>query len=203
VKNLLPVLAIITLVLVLVVAVATGAFYFGQKTKVGELTPEPTVTEAFPSDIPTPTSSSIQGKTITAGGVLVFSKYTLILPNDWQSDHQKEEGSDKLILTKEDYTITIAQVASEGVRCIYGNEPEAEFTQKYTYFVEITNPNGFIFRRSSSENPTTGWTVCQKGTDGSFMFPTNFGYTSITTPSNPTTETMSEIDSILASIKKS
>jgi hypothetical protein len=157
--------------------------------------PSPTVT---PSVTPTPA----QTKTIEAGGILVFSKYSLKLPSDWTSQNDSAQGSDILTLTKGNYKITISQAAGGGGGCIYPGQTPQEMTQSFISFIEITNPNGYIFRRGQSIGSNGTWTVCQKNTDGSFSFPTNFGNIMIQVTPTPDNAVMTEIDTILASLKK-
>jgi uncharacterized protein YxeA len=205
-KYILPVVSII----ILIAVIGGGAFYLGQKsTGNSSITPTPTVskvqtqtnTQPTSQISPTPTATSLQ--TVSAGGVLVFSAYTLSLPSGWTSAKKITQNSDMLTLTKDSYKITIYQAAGGGGGCTYSGEPPQQMAQTFSSFVEIMNPNGFIFRRGPSLGTPNSWTVCQKNaSDGSFGFPTNFGNITITTPANPTDTTMAEIDSILTSINK-
>lgn len=199
-KYLLPGISIILLVLV----VGGAAYYFGkQSTLAPSATPTPTVSKAANTNLkttPTLTETPVKTKTVAAGGVLSFPTYTLITPSDWNSQREQGEDSDKLTLTKGGYKIVISEGAFGGSGCLYPGDPPQEMGQTFTSYVEILNPNGFIFRRSSTG--ISGWTVCQKGNEGSFGTPTIFGHISITAPSTPDTTIITEIDSILASIKK-
>ena len=194
------------LILILVIIIGAGAFYLGKQTvKPQDITPTPTVFEKANTNAqatPTITKTPVQTKTVAAGGVLSFPAYTLNIPLDWTSQREQGQDSDKLTLTKGGYKITISEAAFGGGGCLYPGDPPSEFAQTYSKFVQISNPNGFVFRRGSSSDTDTGWTVCQKSSEGSFGAPTIFGHINITTPVNPSDEIMAEIDSIFASIKK-
>ena len=194
---------IITLV---VLGIGAGAFYLGQKTMPGGKTEvlvnnnSEKITQAPTTEIITPTPIQIEKQTITAGGVLSFPTYTLTLPAGWTSQREQGQDMDKLTLTKMGYKITISEGAFGGSGCLYPGDPPQEMAQNFTSYVEISNPNGYVFRRSSTGS--SGWTVCQKGSEGSFGGPTIFGHISITAPSTPDTTIVAEIDSILASLNK-
>lgn len=193
-------------ILLLVIIIGAASFYFGTQSAnnkaVMMTSPTPTVFVTAQSPTPTGTATTNTNvKTVQAGGVLVFSAYSLNTPDGWASQHQQGENMDTLTLTKGVYKIVFSQVAGGGGGCVYPGDPPAQFAQSFSSFVEITNPNGFVFRRGPVDS--NNWTVCQKNTsDGSFGFPTNFGNVSITTPASVDSKIMSETDSILASIKK-
>lgn len=194
------------LIIILILAVGAGAFYLGKSTlNTQTITPVPTVTQNIPkSGTPslTPTPSVTQTTQVTSGGLLVFAKYSLELPAGWLSQKETTQYSDMVTLSKNNYKITISQAAGGGGGCVYPGQPPQEMAQSFTSFVEVMDPNGFIFRRGANGTPG-GFTVCQKNaTDGSFGFPTNFGNITITTPVPPTDTMMTEVDSILASLKK-
>lgn len=205
-KYILPAVSII----ILIVIVGVGAFYLGQRALNNNISPAPVPTtsqtntnnQVTPILTPTPTQSQVQTKTITAGGVLSFPTYTLKTPIDWNSQREQGQDSDKLTLTKNSYKIVISEAAFGGGGCIYPGGTPSEMAQTFSSFVEIINPNGFVFRRGATGSAGS-WTVCQKNTvDGSFGAPTIFGHTSITTPANADASVMAEIDGILASLKK-
>jgi hypothetical protein len=202
-KYLLPGISIILLVLV----VGGAAFYLGQKTIKSNIVPPPTLspTNAANNQI-TPTLTPMPTQTektqVSSGGVLVFAKYTLDLPSGWTSQKEVTQYSDMVTLTKDSSKITIYQAAGGGGGCTYPGEAPQQMAQSFSSFVEVMDPNGFVFRRGANGTPG-GFTVCQKNaTDGSFGFPTNFGNITIITPQAPDANIMAEIDSILASLKK-
>lgn len=196
------------LVMFLVIIVGAGAFILGKQTfnKSSDLTPTPTMTQNIPNQDNnlevSPTESEL--KTVQAGGVLSFPKYTLNLPKGWSSEREQGENMDKLTLTKESYVVIINEGAFGGMGCLYPGDPPSEFAQTYTSFVEITTPEGLIFRRSGGElaNNKRAWTLCQKGAEGSFGAPTEFGHISISGPAATNAGIIAEIDSIIASFKK-
>ena len=194
-------------ILLLVVIIGGFAFYFGRQSanqsKEMTTTPTPTVESQTPNTSQTPTPQAVEknGKIVEAGGVLSFPNYSLLIPNDWNSQREQGQDSDKLTLTKGAYKITISEAAFGGGGCLYPGNPPSEFAQTYTTFVEIQNPNGYVFRRSTSS--TGGWTLCQKNAqDGSFGTPTMFGHINITTPQVTDATVMAEVDSIFTFIKR-
>lgn len=188
------------------ILIGTGAFYLGKQTKEGaSITPTPTVyqnqnTES--TNNPTPTKSG--QKEVTAGGILSFPAYTLLLPEAWTSEREQGQDSDKLTLTKLNYKITISEAAFGGGGCLYPGDAPSEMAQAYTTYTEINNSNGYIFRRSGGDvsSGQRFWTVCQKQSEGSFGTPTAFGHISVSGPITTDASVVAEIDSILSSIKK-
>jgi hypothetical protein len=199
--------------LILLIAIIAGAaFYFGQKSTPtsSSATPIPTsvTTQASPTSAtqsgntasPTP---SAQTQSLSGGGILVFSAYTLTAPSDWTSQKETTQYSDMMTLSKNGYKLVIYQAAGGGGGCTYPGQAPQEMAQTFSSFVEIMNPNGFVFRRGPTQGTPNAWSVCQKNaSDGSFAFPTNFGNITINTPANPTDAIMAEVDGILASLNK-
>ncbi len=147
------------------------------------------------------TPAPASGTTVTAGGVLVFSKYSVQVPSNWQ--YAKESGTDmdKLTLTSGSYRIVIYEAATGGAGCLYPGDPDAEMATKYTTFTEISLSGGSKLRRGGTT--ATAFTVCEKPVgNSSFGLPTTFGHISVTTPAAPTAAMMAEVDSILATLKK-
>ncbi len=193
-------------ILLLIIIIAGGAFYFGQQSanQSKEMTTTPSPSPFVTAQTPTPELIQEENlKTIKAGGVLSLSSYSIAIPLDWTSQRQQGDGFDELTITKQGYKIKIYQAAFGGGGCIYVGEPEAFYT-KYNTFVEIQNPNGFVFRRGQNESTgTTSWTVCQKDTDGNYGTITSFGAITINNSATIDETIMSEADQILASLKKS
>lgn len=195
------------IVILLVIIVGITAFYFGTRSSSSnQPTPTPTLSQEENSNAAPTTKEASEEKTtksVSAGGVLSFPKYSLDIPLDWNSQREQGENSDLLTLTKGNYKIIISEGAFGGSGCLFPGDAPSEMAQTFSKFVEIINPNGFIFRRGSTSDSDTGWTLCEKSTNASsFGAPTQFGHISITTPVNPSAAVMSEIDSIFASIKK-
>lgn len=108
---------------------------------------------------------------------------------------------DNLTLSKTGYKIVISQAAGGGGGCTYPGDAPAEMAQSFTSFVEINNPNGYLFRRGPAQGSPGAWTVCEKR-QGSFGFPTTFGNITLTVPTTTDVTIMAEVDSILASLNK-
>ncbi len=168
-------------ILILVLAIAGGAYYLGTKSNTNKaeimtsVSPTPFVT----AETASPTSQVT--KTVEAGGVLVFNKYSLQLPDGWTSQREQGESMDRLILSKLGYNLVIYQFAGGGGGCLYPGDEDVPMAQTFTTFVEINNPNGYIFRRGQTNNNSDSYTYCQKNTtDGSFGSPTSFGGISLT-----------------------
>lgn len=192
-------------ILILVLAIAGGAYYLGTKSNTNKtemmtsVSPTPFVTAENPS----PTSQA--AKVVEAGGVLVFSKYSLELPDGWTSQREQGENMDKLTLSKLGYNLVLYQFAGGGGGCLYPGDEDLPMAQTFSSFVEVTNTNGFIFRRGQNGSGPNSYTYCQKNnTDGSFGSPTSFGGISLTTPGTPDKNAIvfPEADSIVASLKK-
>ena len=196
--------------LLLVVIIAGAAFYFGQKsTGNPSITPTPVVTQVSPTPAAqgTPPAATpsvtpfVQTQTLSSGGVLVFKAYSLTAPADWTNQKETAQYSDMLTLSKNGYKLSIYQAAGGGGGCTYPGQAPQEMAQTFASFVEITDPNGFVFRRGPTQQ--NAYSVCQKNTtDGSFGFPTNFGSITFTTPANPTDTMLAEVDGILSSLKQ-
>ncbi len=187
-----------------------GGYYFGMKSSktTQPMTPTPS-TAASPSVmVPSPTMTTNQTKTVKAGlsGGNFFKPYTIDVPIGWTNTKETTvaAGIDKLILTKNGYSLTIYQAAMGGGGCIYPGDKPAEMSQTFTAFADINGKNG-QFRRSWNEQgaaKTLAYTVCLKGTDNSYGVLTPFGAISIATPNPAEPSILAEIDSMIASLTK-
>ena len=162
--------------------------------------------------INTPLPAS-EGKTITAGldksSGLVFSKYQISILTGWSEKHEsKNEGVpvDTLNITKDEYSISIFQAATGGAICLYpGDEPFEGPSSTYDMFTQLVTKDSISLRRSGTDEGSgnsEGFTVCQKSPDGSYQQPTGYGHIQITTPIDPTSSDLAEIDNMLKSLKK-
>ncbi len=151
-------------------------------------------------------------KTITAGvpksAKLSFSEYSISFPEDWVVNDQKDASlpSDKLILTKGNYSISIYQAATGGGQCIYPGDPAPEGpASTFGAFTEFSGTAGISFRRASvdSGNITTqNFGVCVKTPQNSlFGQPTQFGHVLYTAPKTYDQAMLSEMDSIVTTLK--
>jgi hypothetical protein len=196
------------LFLIVAGALVFGGYYFGTKgMKKSETTLSPTPIQsamnAEPTTLPTPTVSA--KKTVKAGPAsgTSFKSYSVQIPAGWTDNHETTAVSDKLILTKDDSSITIYQAAIGGGGCVYKGDPPTQMAQQFTNFADITGQS-VQFRRSWNDDPgtKTAYTVCQKNTsDGSYGSPTEFGAINLSAHSSDET-TLAEIDSIIASLSK-
>lgn len=169
----------------------------------------PIQTEATPEA----SSPAISTKTITAGlpssSKLSFTVYTVTLPQDWSVSEQKDQSlpSDKLILSKGNYSIYIYQAATGGAQCIYPGDPSPEGPSVlFSSFVEFSGSDQVIYRRglvNSTNIPTQNFAVCAK-TQPNYGFgqPTSFGHVLYTAPKAFDQTVLSQMDSIIASLTK-
>ena len=204
----------IALVIIVAGSLTWAGFYFGQKTRINinqaisqtENRKDNTEQE---QPVPKPTSSTENTpKNKVTGGVsksagLSFDQYTLDLPVTWSFSKENQTLMDeKLIMTKDGYSITIFQGATGGALCLYPGDSDFEGpSSKFSYYKELTSQDGRTLRRSGETNGTA-FTVCQKSTDGSFGQPTNYGHISIKLPSAWDENGLKEIDAIITSLKK-
>lgn len=166
-------------------------------------TPLPTLTPTstpLPSIFPSPSPSG-SGTVTTAGGLLVFNKYSITTPADWTvTKTQPVPQSEKVVITKGAYEISIYQAATGGSQCTYPGDitpqgPSVSFTK----FTEISTQSFNKLRRS--QGTTAGFTVCEL-LQSSWSSPTTFGHIAIKTPTTVNNTIMIEVDSILSSLKK-
>jgi len=199
----------VMLVVIILTAMIYGGYYFGKKAS-NEAKPEAMSTESEPLEIVFPTTQSPVPQILSTvvGGVsksagLSFDQYSITTPEEWIAKKESQTVTDeKLILTKDDYQINIFQAATGGALCLYPGDGDFEGpSSKYEFYTTLNTKDNRTLRRSGNKDGN-GFTVCQKGQDGSFIQPTNYGHISITTPNNFTQEMLDEIDTILSSLKK-
>lgn len=167
-----------------------------------------------PTNIPAPFASSsavaspsASPATIKAGGVLAFKAYSIEVPSGWvysrEANPTGEVASDKLTLTKDGYKILISQAAAGGAQCLFTGDAEMEGpSSKYSDYKEIITKSSEKLRRSWTTD-AKAFSVCEKIGTNPYGIPTTFGYIAITVPAGGSTTLMiTEIDSILASLKK-
>lgn len=210
----------ISLVLIILGSISYGGYYFGKQTK-DDIKPEAISTQnenvANPAGIVEEGSQEVDKDneflekkpqiTIVAGvsksAGLSFDGYSIVTPNDWVSKKESQTAMDeKLILTKDGYTITIFQAATGGALCLYPGDTDFEGpSSKFEVFTTLTTKDGRILRRSGDKNGTA-FTICQKAPDNSYQQPTNYGHISVKLPADFTPENLAEIDLIISSLKK-
>lgn len=180
-------------------------FYFGKQTKTTEepvKSDEEKVTEQIVPTPKTPTLITVVAGLSKSAG-LSFDQYSIVTPDDWTSKKESQTALDeKLILEKDGYTISIFQAATGGALCLYPGDADFEGpSSKFEIYTALNTKDNRTLRRSGDINGTA-FTICQKSADGSFQQPTNYGHISIKMTNNWTEEVLTEIDSIISSLKK-
>lgn len=184
------------IILLIILGVGGGAYYIGRQ----DAAPTPTSTSVITTPSPTPSPK----KKVTAGGAVSFATYTILLPDNWTAtqEHDSKTDIDRLTLKRDGYEIRIFQGATGGAQCLYPGDQEAEGPSgKYDTFVTIMTQDGVTLRRSGTAG-STGFTLCQKQPDGIYIQPTSFGHISYLLPTNFDSSVLSEMDTIIASLKK-
>lgn len=205
----------ITVIVVLLAILIGGGVYLGMTlTKKDDKMVPPAYTTNAPSTSPaantnaqvTPTATAAQTKTVTAGGGTgsSFTAYSIKVPEGWTDSLEKTDITNKLILSKGAYSLSIYQAPIGGGGCLYTGDADAMMAQRFTQYVQV--PAGAnTFRRSwntvGNQPGKISYTYCQYGTD-SYGSPTSFGAVSATSPDPSDKDTMAEIDSMVASLKK-
>lgn len=192
----------IMLIALILGSLTYGGYYFGKQTK--EIQKPENISieaEVVPqlSPTPYPLITIVAGLPKSAG--LSFDQYSIMTPSDWTSKKESQTTLDeKLILSKGEYSISIFQAATGGALCLYNGDAEFEGpSSRFEKFVSLTTKDSRSLRRSGEGD---AFTVCQKSGDESYQQPTNYGHISIKTSANPTSEILTEIDSITSSLKK-
>lgn len=200
------------LVILVLSAMAYGGYYFGKQVKQIEkpeavkTEDQQTLVEETQSPVaitpsPLPQITVVAGVSKSAG--LSFDSYSIMFPNNWTSKKESQTAMDeKLTLTKDRSTITIFQAATGGALCLYPGDAEFEGpSSKFEVFTTLTTKDNRTLRRSGDKNGTA-FAVCQKAPDNSFQQPTNYGHISVKLAAEFTPEILTEIDSIISSLKK-
>ena len=160
--------------------------------------------QASPSAAPT-TNYQVGMKTITAGpaGGTSFGVYAVDIPAGWTNVHEKTDITDKLTITKGAYSLSIYQAPMGGGGCLYPGDAPAEMSQTFTDFINVKGKVDEL-RRSWNQTAakTITYTICKKGTDGSYGTFSSFGSISAASPNPADKAILAEIDSMLASIVK-
>ncbi len=192
------------IVVIILGSLTYGGYYFGKQTKTIDeikIRKEKIPTSPSPTTSPLPLITIVAGLPKSAG--LSFDQYSIMILADWITKKDSQTAMDeKLILEKDGYSISIFQAATGGALCLYPGDSEFEGpSSKYEVFTALTTKDGRNLRRSGDKNGTA-FTVCQKSVDNSYQQPTNYGHISIKIPANFTPEMLTEVDSIISSLKK-
>src|SRR5258706_2005906 len=199
--------------------VVIGSKYFANQDKTQNITPT-----AIPSKVvsvtPSQTATSSAGTTsmhtdkslktqISAGGAKPFVLYTILVVSGWNvgKEHDDSIPTDKLTLTKGDYSLVISQGPSGGARCVYPGDPQGDFSSPFVAFTPVpTTQDANFFRRSKVQDLTKdgkqGYTICQKNTDGTYGDPTLYGHINYLVPGVSDSSTLTEMDSMIGSLQK-
>lgn len=199
----------ITLVILILGSLTYAGYYFGKQTKmIARPVPEGFQTEnILPEVVLTPSPTQLPLITIVAGlsksAGLSFDQYSITTPNGWASKKESQTAMDeKLILEKDGYSISIFQAATGGALCLYPGDGDFEGpSSNFEVFTTLTTKDNRTLRKSGEKNGTA-FTICQKAADGSYQQPTTYGHISIKMPNVWTQEVLTEIDSIISSLKK-
>lgn len=212
------------LILILILAIASGAFYLGKNYGQKPTSPPPNVMNPQPLISPTVSVATSNGtlaatiqptptvmvKKTYSGGVasgLSFNQYTILIGSDWVV---KQEGDpngspwDKLTASKNGYEFSIWQAATGGAMCLYPGDPDFEGpSSRFLNYIEFAGTDGKMYRRGTTTDPTTtkNFTICEKGTDN-YGQPISFGHTGYKVPNPHSQSMLEEMDMIVASLKK-
>ncbi|WKZ25493.1 MAG: hypothetical protein QY322_03850 [bacterium] len=201
----------IMLVVIVLGSISYGAYYFGTQTKsikkpeAVQTENESVLTEELNSPYPTTTQQplvTIIGGVAKSAG-LSFDQYSIQVSNDWITSKESQTAMDEtLTLSKNGYEIKIFQAATGGALCLYPGDADFEGpSSKFDTYKSLTTKDNRTLRRSGDLNGVA-FTVCQKSVDNSFQQPTIYGHMSVKMPNTWTQEMLTEIDSILSTLKK-
>lgn len=203
---------IILVILVVGALVGAGA-YFGKKymSSPKENTNVPsqqTVSTSSPvaegTTVPSPVQTKSVHVAITAGGVKPFNAYLMSGFSSWQTTHDTSMG-DKLTITQGDYQITIIQGAIGGGPCSFPGTTPMPMSVMLTSSTNIELLSGDILKRGQAESADLSkesFTVCQKKSDGNYSTLTDFGAINYTTPLNPDSDIIAQMDAMIGSLQK-
>jgi len=153
---------------------------------------------------PTPTPSNLTKK-VTGGGILSFPKYEITIPLEWQETREVEnKDNEKVIVSKDNYQISITQGGFGGAACLYPGDADIEGpSARYDGYKEITTLSKDLLRRSwtGQEMASKGFGICHKSQYG-WQAPTLYGHISFITPISKMKSILEEMDNILSSLKK-
>lgn len=194
-----------------------AGIYLGQKYKSPQVSTQPSPTQMV-SVSPTPASSSgvLQSQktigvhvTVTSGGVYTFDKYMLSAFSDWTVTKNQDNGTDKLVIAKGDYSITILQGPIDGGACYFpGETPQG-------MGIALTNPvatipllTGDILKRGQADSQTNPGKetdqICGQGKLGNNQYGTftQFGVITYITPLTRDADTLAQMDAMVGSLQK-
>lgn len=202
------------LAVVVVAGLIGGGIYFGQKLKSGSIqvsiSPTPAqraviTPSSSASAVTTPTSTQPTHFAVSAGGISPFSAYTLSAITGWTLSKDHSSALDKITLTQGDYQLIILQAAIGGGGCTFPGDQQTQMSMQLTNPIDILLLSGQPLRRGTAQSPNTNqasFTICQKGTDGSYGSLTTFGAINYATPLNPDASVVAQMDAMVGSLQK-
>ena len=187
--------------LVTVIVVLVGALaYFAGRFGPGEV--RLTAASSTPA---TPVTSPITYKKITGGGVMSFPEYELTVPDSWQGTTETlGPDAQKVIVKNGPYEISITQGGFGGSICLYPGDADIDGPSgRYQQFKNITTQSGDHLRRSWTGNElvSNGFAICHQ-TQYGWNAPTLYGHIAFITKGGSSTQSLAEMDAILASLTK-
>lgn len=201
------------LVLLIIGGLAYGGYRLGQNYGRPEILPqdksepqpEPTEPVEPPQAPDSPQTRLVEGGVPKSEG-LVFDLYSLEVPLDWMVDRETGPGSDRVTISKGDYEIRIFQAATGGALCLFSGDPEFEGpSARYDFYTELTTADGRLLRRSGSNiagpSGMTGFTFCQRTSEGDFIQPTTYGHLNYSLPQQYDNTILAEMDRLVTSLK--
>lgn len=197
-------------ILIVGILVGSGIYlgeHLGKKSSTATSTRliNPQSTEA--TQMPNPTATPTQEPShfvVEAGGIKPFESYTLSAIIGWTLSKNNNSGMDQVILTKGDYQLSILQAALGGGGCDFSGGAQ-DMSVQLTNPIDIPLQEGLPLRRGTAQSPTTGkmaFTICQKGSSGSYGTVTEFGVINYSTPLNPSTDMLAQLDGMVGSLQK-
>lgn len=125
------------------------------------------------------------------------------MPNGW--DQSKEaiggDGAYKVTFINNGYQLIITQGPAGRAQCTYPGQAGDEMSAPFNQPVAVNGKAGQFNRATQPSGPANTYLVCQQK-NGSYTFPTDFGYASYVTPQNPSGVMLVAMDQILASVTK-
>lgn len=193
-----PLLVVLVIILVLY-SILSG---FRKGPKVTSVVPSPSSTPV----VTTPSQNIIttpqdQIKVIKAGITSeLFSTYSMNLSSGWTSTHETDQvaGTDRVVITKDEYSLTVSQLSGEANRCSFPAEtppPNALTFKSYVGIPGVTR----LFRRGTNDERT--YTVCERKIDV-YETPTTFGFITYTVPKPADPIMLNEMDAMTASLNQ-
>lgn len=188
-----------------------GGIYFGEQLGKKSATPSPTPIN--PQSVQTTQAQSLTATptqepshfVVEAGGIKPFDAYTLSAITGWAISKNHNAGMDQIILAKGEYQLSILQAALGGGGCSFPGEAAQDMSVLLTSPIDIPLQTGLPLRRGTAQSPTTGkmaFTICQKGSSGSYGTLTEYGVINYSTPLNPATDMMVQLDAMVGSLQK-